>query len=502
MLIEIPYRTFSNWNVYSSLAGVFSKFCVMKINSKISLLPLLSILSLLFIQSCAMGPDYERPEIDLPEPQADTETIDITQYINPEWWKVFGDPVLDEVVVNTLDYNKDLKQALARVSEAHSLARIAFADLLPTVNAGGGYSKSHPSTKTLSASPEATFSDYNWLGIASYELDIWGKYRRLDEAAWAEYISTENLYDNVRLVLIANAVRAYISLRAFDEKLSIAKRTLKSRTESYRLYKAQYENGYVSELDFKRVAAEMFSVEAQVNDLEDQLARADTALAVITGKTPKQIVEGTQERGKLLDELTIIDAIPENLPSEILAMRPDIASAEQLLISANAQIGVARASFFPSISLTGSFGQESLHLSNLFDGGARVWNWGGTANLPIFQGGRLYGNLKFSEARKEEMLANYELTVQNAFKDALDALSTNRFTRLSLTARQKQTDALRRSLDLANIQRDAGLIGILDVLDVERGLLQAEMDLTNARMSQLFAVVGVCEAFGGGWKLK
>ncbi|MDR2337210.1 MAG: efflux transporter outer membrane subunit [Deltaproteobacteria bacterium] len=458
--------------------------------------------SCLLLAACTLAPDYERPALDLPttEQVQPNEVVDISDFVNPEWWKMFDDPVLNVLITQTLDYNKDLKQALARVTEARALARVAFSALLPSLGVKGTYDKNHPSEHTLSVSPEKTFSDYLLLGGASYELDLWGKYRDLDTVAWAEYLATEAAYNSVRLMLIVNTVKTYFTLRTLDTKLEVAKKTWASRQKSYQIYEIQYRNGYVSELDFKRIAAEMYSVESQVYELENQLAQTQTALFVLVGKTPRQIASEVLERGKPIEEMAITTLVPDKLPSEVLTMRPDIFQAEQLLIAANARIGVARAAFFPSISLTAGLGNESLHLSNLFEGGSKVWNWSGGVSLPIFQGGSLVARLKYSKAYKEEMLAKYEKTVQAAFKDILDALTTNRLARKSLASRLEQTTALRRSVELANIQKTAGLIGILDVLDVERGLLQVEMDLATAYLNQLFAVVGVCEALGGGWK--
>ena len=437
-----------------------------------------------------LGPTYKRPDMDLPTGQSG-DTFGI--FTTAKWWDVFQDPVLDALETEGLTYNQDLQAAIARVDEARADVGIASADQMPSLSAGaqsgreGNHAGSGESQSTAGLS-------------ASFELDLWGKYRRLKQSAQARLLATEAARDTVRLTLTADIANAYFMLRMLDEQKDILQRTLEAREENVRVYQARYKSGYSTEVDLRRVQAEKDSVQAQLHQLSLQREQQETALAVLLGKSPREIIALNIPRGKTIDELYLVPDVPSDLPSDLLERRPDVRSAEEQLIAANANIGAARAAYFPSISLTGTAGFASNALSSLFTGGAGVWNIAGNALAPIFEGGKIRAENKKTEAQYREQLANYTKTVQTAFKEAYDALSANRINRDVYDSYNAQTQAMQRSYELTKKQEDAGLIGVTDLLNVEENLLSAEMNLSSARKSELSAVVNLCKALGGGWK--
>ncbi len=443
----------------------------------------------LFAGGCMLGPNYTKPESQLPAASQE----DFSIFTSAKWWEVFNDPVLNKMEEEALAYNKDLQVAIARVDEARANVGIATADQLPSLNAVGETGRA--GNAQGSGQTQSTAN-----AVVSFELDLWGKYRRLSEAARAQLLSSEANRDTVRLALTADVARNYFSLLALDEQFAIASRTLEARKENVRIYESRYKNGYCTEVDLKRVQASMSSVEAQQRELKLKIAQMETALSVLLGRSPRAIAEEGVERGKDLSSITLVPEVPEGLPSDLLTRRPDVRQAEGQLIAANANIGAARAAYFPSIPLTASAGYASSALSDLFAGGSSgVWNLTGQVLAPIFEGGKIRAQNKAAEAQYRQMLATYEKTVQGAFKEALDALSANRINREVFDSYQQQTQAMQRSYDLTKKQEAAGLIGVTDLLDVESNLLSAEMSLSTARLNELNAVVTLCQALGGGW---
>lgn len=443
----------------------------------------------LFAGGCMLGPNYTKPESQLPAASQE----DFSIFTSAKWWEVFNDPVLNKMEEEALAYNKDLQVAIARVDEARANVGIATADQLPSLNAAGETGRA--GNAQGSGQTQSTAN-----AVVSFELDLWGKYRRLSEAARAQLLSSEANRDTVRLALTADVARNYFSLLALDEQFAIASRTLEARKENVRIYESRYKNGYCTEVDLKRVQASMSSVEAQQRELKLKIAQTETALSVLLGRSPRAIAEEGVERGKDLSSITLVPEVPEGLPSDLLTRRPDVRQAEGQLIAANANIGAARAAYFPSIPLTASAGYASSALSDLFAGGSSgVWNLTGQVLAPIFEGGKIRAQNKAAEAQYRQMLATYEKTVQGAFKEALDALSANRINREVFDSYQQQTQAMQRSYDLTKKQEAAGLIGVTDLLDVESNLLSAEMSLSTARLNELNAVVTLCQALGGGW---
>ena len=453
---------------------------------KISIL----LTSLLWFSGCMLGPAYKRPDLDLPQNGRPGDEFGI--FTSAKWWGVFEDPVLNALEDEALSYNQDLQAAMARVDQARADVGMARADQMPSISAGFQSGRQGNNVGSGESTSQAGLS-------ASFELDLWGKYRSLKKAAQAQLLASEAARDTVRLTLTADVANGYFTLRMLDDQKDILERTLAAREENVRVYEARYKSGYSTEVDLRRVQAERDSVRAQLQQLSLQREQTETAFAVLLGKSPREIIALNIPRGKTLNELNFVPNVPSDLPSDLLERRPDVRVAEEQLIAANADIGAARAAYFPSISLTGAAGFASDALTSLFTGPAGVWNIAGNALAPIFEGGKIKAQNEKAEAVYREQVANYTKTVQTAFKEAYDALAANRYGRDIYDSYNSQTQAMQRSYDLTKKQEDAGLIGVTDVLSVEENLLSAEMNLSTARKNGLSAAVDLCKALGGGW---
>lgn len=462
---------------------------------------LLLTISAVVLVGCEVGPDYEQPKLDMPK-LSDCE--DMSVFKNQQWWNVFNIKTLNKLEEQALRHNADLKIAIANIDAARAEAGISKSGVWPQIAASGEGGKTYISAKGKNYMPGLTTkrnaTDYLGAVGMSYEFDFFGKYRRADEAARAQLLATRAAKDAVRLSITSQVAKNYFLIRALDAKLAIARRTLNTRQQTYNVYKSRFRSGYCTELDYLRIESEMASVKTTVIGLEEALAKAETSMSLLLGCSPRLFMERKTSPDQAIERLRIPNRVPKGIPSDILNRRPDLLQAEGMLIAANAKIGEARVAFFPSISLTGALGVESKTLGKLFSPGSDTWNFSGGINLPIFTGGRLSSMSDAAQANYRAALAAYEKTVQVAFKEALDALVSNRKSRETVQSRTRQVNALKRSYNIAKKQKDAGLIGLIDLLDVERGLLACEMDLTSALQDQLNAVVDLCKALGGGWK--
>lgn len=457
-------------------------------------LPLLLSLAL---SACAVGPDYSRPKLDLPAgttaPQAS---------IASDWWQQFHDPVLDQLIAEAVQHNQDLAFSAAQVDEAAALAGIARAQLLPSLAANAGYQRARTSAETTTpGSP--LIADVRTANLtASWELDLWGKLRRSSEAARATLAASQYNRDAARLSLSAQVAQTYFQMRAFDAQLDIAKRTLDSREASLQLRQKRFKGGMTSELDMRQAESEAASARATIPQLNKSLRQTETALAVLLGRSPRELLEGKLQRGQAIDMLNVPPSIPADLSSSLLERRPDLAAAEAQLIAANARIGVAKAAYFPSISLTGALGSQSLSMETLFSGATRTWSFVGNATAPIFNFGQTGLNVDAASARQRQALAQYQKSVQTAFKETQDALVASSAAREVQDAQTTQLTALNRALHLATLRYDNGYSSYLDVLDAERNTFQAELNLVNAKLDRLNAAISLYKAMGGGWENK
>jgi multidrug efflux system outer membrane protein len=448
-----------------------------------------------------LGPDYLRPKIDTPDLWPGEKTA---ASVPVQWWQSYNDPVLDRMVEEALAHNADLALAIARVAEARAQLGVTRADQLPGVSAGAGGSRNRISEKSPLFFPgfEPKYTDLNASLNASWEIDLWGKYRRATEAARADLLATESNRNAVRLTLIADVSRGYFNLRSLDAQIAVTRQTVATRLTGLSLQRKRFEAGVVSELELRQVEAETAAAQALLPALETELARQETALSVLLGRSPRAIVATPAERGAAIEAITVPPGVPAGLPSDLLERRPDLREAEQRLVAANARIGVAKAAYFPSISLTGLFGVESTTLSDLFTSAAHMWQYSASAAQTVFDAGRTGAQVKSAQARQQQSLAQYQSAIQNAFKDTLDALVAQRKARETFEAEEVRVAALRKALELAKMRYENGESSLLDVLDAERGLLAAQLNRVEAQRVQLSATADLFQALGGGWEDK
>ncbi|HTP66098.1 MAG TPA: efflux transporter outer membrane subunit [Geobacteraceae bacterium] len=449
----------------------------------------------LILGGCMVGPDYRRPAVDTPASWRFTEK-EARELVDTPWWEQFNDPELNELIANAIRENKDLRIAAARVEEFRGRYAVTRAPLFPQI--GAGASAGAERTTRLGQTPQSLTTTnpselYEVNFFATWEIDLWGKLRRAVEGARADLLATEEAKRGVILSLVTSVAGAYINLADLDRQLEIAERTAKSREESYRIFKLRYNAGYISDLELSQVKSEYEQALATVPALKKAIAQQEDALSLLLGRNP-----GAIRRGRTIDALGLPD-VPAGLPSELLERRPDIRQAEQQLISANAQVGEAKAQFFPSINLTGMFGWESIRLSKLFTGPARMWTWVANASQPIFTGGAISQGVKAAEAFREEALLNYQKSIQGAFRDVDDALVDQRRTREQLEAQARQVEALRIYARTARLRYDNGYISYIEVLDAERSLFDAELAYTQTRGGLFQALINLYKAIGGGW---
>ncbi len=464
----------------------------------------LCLLLSLALSACSFAPKYERPEQDIPAQWKQVNTY--TPPLESTWWERFNDPALTALVTAALQHNMELAQSLANVESAAANLGMANSALIPTLtgsalNSQAASSERTPGAKRTGLDPIDRGEYTNQLQLSvSWELDLWGKYRNAHTMLTDMLLNTAIGYQASRLEVAGRTAQAYFSLRALDMQLDIARRTLKTREDGLKIYQSRYKVGEITELDFMRVQAEVESARQQVHSTLVAVEQAEAGLAVLTGRSPRDILEGTIQRGAGLAALPAAPVLPAGVPSDMLRRRPDIQAAEYLILAYNANIGVARAEFFPSISLTGALGTASSALASLFTGPAALWSKSVSASLPIFDGGYNWNNLKSAEAQKKAAVAAYQLTVQKAFKDIRSALAAQREADAIVASNEKQVTSLRRAAQVAHLQYDNGYTDYLSVLDAERQLFSAELGLATALSSRLNGIVDVCMALGGGWE--
>ena len=450
---------------------------------------------LFFMVGCAVGPDYQRPKVDIPQAWRfeEKEALDVA---NTAWWEQFNDPVLNELIQSALKENKDLMVASARIEEFIGRYRTTRSYLFPQIGAqavGGRSRSTEEGPAPLSPGIENPSDLFQGFFFGSWEIDLWGKLRRAKEAARADLLGTEEGRRGVILTLVAAVANGYIDLRDLDRELEIAKRTATTREETYKIFKLRFEAGVISELELSQVKSEYEAALATIPQFEKAIAQQENALSILLGRNPGGIT-----RGKPIDELAL-PVVPQGVPSDVLDRRPDIRQAEQDLIAANARIGVAKAAYFPSISLTGDYGYASTALSNLFDGPAKSWSWAAPIVAPIFTAGQISGEVKAANALQQQALFRYQQVIQNAFREVDDALIDQNKTREQLSAQGRQVEALRQYARLARLRFDEGYTSYIEVLDAERSLFDVELSYTQTQATVVQALVNLYKSMGGGW---
>jgi multidrug efflux system outer membrane protein len=447
------------------------------------------------LSGCMMGPDYTRPKIDAPaefrfEPKAVAETA------NTEWWKQYNDPVLEALIAEALTNNRNVKIAAANVLQAAGLLTQTRSALFPQAGySGKGERQKIPDTGVVAIIPNFPNpqTSYEALLSASWELDLWGRVRRLSEAALANVLVSNNARNGVILSLVASVASDYIQLRGLDEQLAIAKQTLGTYAESVRLFELQFKYGQISRMNLAQAQSQYETAATQIPLIESQISQMENALSILLARNPGPIA-----RGKSIDEL-VMPTVPAGIPSSLVERRPDLMQSEQQLVAANAQIGAAKALYFPTISLTGAFGRSSSELSDLFKGPARVWSYAGQLTGPIFTFGLVSGQVAQAEAAQEAALQNYQQTIQNAFADVDNALIASEKLSEQLAAQQKLVTALKTYSRLATLQYNGGYAPYSTVLQAEQSLFPAELTLANIQASVLASSVNIYKAMGGGW---
>jgi multidrug efflux system outer membrane protein len=455
------------------------------------LVPLVAVL----VAGCMVGPDYQRPAV----PSAERflyEPRDAAQTADTAWWRQFGDPVLDKLVDEALANNRNVKIAAANVDAAAAVLTQARSPLYPQLGYGGAAQRQRAgfgADRLPNANLPDALTAYDALLSASWELDLWGRIRRQSEAARANVLATDEARRGVILSLVASVAGNYLQLRGLDAQLAVAKQTLGAYGESVKLFELQFQYGQVSQMNVAQAKSQYETAAAQIPLIESQIAQAEDAISILLARNP-----GPIERGKTIDQLAI-PTIPAGLPSQLLERRPDVMQAEQQLVAANAQIGAAKALYFPTISLTGTLGTASRDLSDLFKGPSRTWSYAGQLVGPIFTAGAISGQVAQAQATQQAAVLNYQQSVQSAFADVDNALVAHQKILEQLAAQQRLVAALQDYTRLARLQYDAGYSPYSTVLQAEQALFPAELQLAAVRASSFSSATTIYKAMGGGW---
>lgn len=449
----------------------------------------------------SVGPDYARPAAPVPAAYRDADhsvawktAVPADAFARGEWWKLFADPALDELETRALAANQDLRAAAARVEQARAVAGLARSNYWPQIAANGSITRERTSSTTENVFPDVLTTTDRTALSAAWELDLFGRVRRLSESARADAEASAATFESVRLSLAAEVASTYFSLRAFERELAIVRDTATLRRRERDLVSARRASGTAAEVDLARAETELATAEADTAALARNRATLQNALAVLVGEPASTFSLAAADSPP-----AALPAVPSGLPSELLERRPDIAAAERTLAAANARIGVAKAAFFPAISLTGSAGYASGDLDNLFHADSRIWSIGPSLYLPIFQGGRNRANLDRSRAAFDEAVAIFRQRVLVAFRDVQDALTATQLLAEQSAAQDRALAAARRATELAHVRYDAGYVSQLEVIDAERTSLAIERASTQLAAQRLNTSVALIKSLGGGW---
>ena len=454
----------------------------------------LSLMALLTLGGCLLGPNYQRPAVNTPATFRFAEA-DAQDLVNTTWWVQFEDPALNDLIATALAENKDVKIAAARVEQFLGQFQSTRSQLFPQLGAGAGAQRERVplGTAALPSGVGQVFNQYQATLSAAWEIDVFGKLRRQTESARASLLASEEGRRATILTLVASVASSYVNLLSLDRQLEIAKATVASRAESVHVFELRYKGGEVSQMELAQSQSEYESSLSTIPQIELQIAQQEDALSILLGQNPQPI-----QRDRKLDDL-VLPLVPAGLPSELLERRPDLRQAEQDLIAANALIGAARALYFPSISLTGVFGTASTQFSQLFTGPARLWSYAGAVTVPIFTAGNISGQVKQAEALQQQALFTYQKAIQVAFQEVADSLVSLQKTREKLVVQGRQVDALATYARLARLRYEGGYTSYIEVLDAERSLFNAQLSYAQAQGTVFTSSVNLYKAMGGGW---
>jgi multidrug efflux system outer membrane protein len=461
-------------------------------------LPAVFCVAGLVLTGCAVGPNYKRPSVDVPATYRGTPDVGAAKAApaslgDQKWWDVFQDPQLQQLIRTALQQNYDVRIAAAHVLEAQAQVGITRADQFPNVSASGSGTNLHnPATGPI---PSYGLTLGRVTATAAWDLDFWGKYRRASEAARAQLLASEWARQEVNATLVANVAGAYFQLRELDLELDISKSALASRNESLDLTKTLEEHGINSILDVRQAEQLVYTAAAEIADLERRIGQQEDLLSILMGNNPASV-----SRGMDLTEQPHAPQVPGGLPSALLERRADIRQAEQLLIAANARIGVARAAYFPDISLTATPGFQSSALTSLFSGSSGLWTVAGAVTQPIFTAGRIRSNVQLVQEQQQEAVLTYQQTIQGAFRDVSDALIAYQKDQEFRTQQELLAHSAQDAAQLSGMRYKAGTTNYLEVLTNETNYLTADLGLAQARLNELLALVQIYKALGGGWQ--
>jgi NodT family efflux transporter outer membrane factor (OMF) lipoprotein len=457
------------------------------------------ILPVLLLAGCAVGPNYKRPAVPVPDTyRGQTAPDSAASLADTKWPDLFQDETLKQLIATALQQNLDLALAAERVEEARAQFRITGANRYPFLYAQAQFTGNRPSRIGANATVPADSMDASYTqagGALSWELDLWGRLRRINESARAQYLASEEARRGVIVSLIADVADTWFTLRERDLELEIARSTRDNAARNLELVRARHDSGAVTALDVHQAEQFLYIASAQIASTERDIGQTENALSLLLGRPPGEIV-----RGRPTDDYGLPPELPAGLPSSLLEHRPDIRAAEQKLISANAQIGAAKAYYFPQISLTGFLGGQSRALTDLFTGPARNWITAPTASLPIFNAGQVRVAVRLTEAQKREMVVAYQKAIYNAFREVSDALIGYHDTREQRRQQDQLVHALQETSRLSNLRYQGGMDSYLQVLDSERTLFQGRLSLAQLRLRELLSFVQLYRALGGGWQ--
>jgi multidrug efflux system outer membrane protein len=456
------------------------------------------------LTGCAVGPNYKRPQVALPanfrapEPMREPQTASLADL---KWFEVFHDEKLQELIHESLVHNYDLRDAVTRVEQARANLGVTRSNQLPQVSASSSVEVTRLS-RDGSFPLQSSFvaeQNRNWgqagLNLLSFELDIWGRLRRATEAARANLLNAEDNRKAVVSTLVSEVASDYFQLLQLDYELEISQRTLETRRESLRLVENRRSGGVATLLDLRQAEQLVSSAAESIPQLQQQIEQTENQISLLLGRSP-----GTVGRGHWFLEQELPPEIPSGLPSDLLERRPDIRAAEQALVAANANIGVAKAAYFPQISLTGTIGGQSSRLANLFSGPNGAWSFVPQVTQPIFAGGRIKSGVRLAEAQRDQAEVAYEKAIQTAFREVSDGLIAHQRTRESRFEQERLVRALEDRKRLAYVRYQGGVDTQLNALDADRDLFQAELTLAQIRYGELASVVQLYKALGGGWE--
>ena len=452
--------------------------------------------TVLMFAGCSMAPKLIIPKTDLPLKYT---AANKNGEISINWWKNFDDSNLNKLIAEALKNNDDLRLAVIRVDEARTYLGLQSANLYPNVNVSASGYRQQTSSETPPKGAGTIFNNFSLSSSMGYELDLWGKLKNKNKAALSSLLASESNQETVKLVLISNVANTYFNLISINKQLQIAKKSAQSFKDTYEYRQKQHKYGAVNELIVQQAKAQYENAKVLIESLKERKAPQMSALSVLLGKSPKEIFDNNIYLNEALPKPI---KVPYALPSALLENRPDIKAAEENLKAKNALIGAAKAAYFPSISLTGLLGFQSEELADLIQHSAKVWNLNSSLNMTIFDFGRIKSNIETAEAQKKEAIIQYEQTVRNAFKEVFDALNKLKISKQKLKAQSKEVEALKRALYLSEKRFDSGYSSYLEVLDAQRGLLNAGLNLVSLNAEVITNEVALYKALGGGWSTK